>query len=242
MKRSTSTLAALCATLATAGLAQAADVNSINTMTPTDFRLLSEDLGSALSYKPIVPAEGLGITGFDIGVAAGNTRIKNSAAFNAATSGSSTPKNLPLVSVRAHKGLPFDIDLGVSVSSLPTTNIRSTGGELRWAFVPGSTVMPALALRVSATALSGVENLKLRTTGVDLSISKGFLMFTPYAGIGTVSVKSTGNLAGGSLTEKFNQSKVFGGVNVSFGLFNMAFETDKTGEDTSYGLKLGLRF
>jgi hypothetical protein len=247
MKFSASTLAALCATLATAGLAQAADVNSINTLDQTQFRLLSEDLGSALSYKGLVPAEGLGITGFDIGVAAGNTRVKNGAAFNAATSGSSTPKNLPLVSVRAHKGLPFDIDLGVSISSLPTTNIRSTGGELRWAFVPGSTVMPALAVRLSGTFLSGVENLKLRTAGVDLSISKGFAMFTPYAGIGQVAVKSTGTIsdgAGGTLsnTQKFNQSKVFAGVNVNFGLVNLALETDKTGEDTSYGVKVGLRF
>ncbi|MEY2685965.1 MAG: hypothetical protein RL375_163 [Pseudomonadota bacterium] len=242
MKFSASTLAALCATFATTGLAHAADVNSINTLTQQQFRLLSEDLGSALSYKPMVPSEGLGITGFDIGIAAGNTRIKNSAAFNAATSGSSTPKNLPLASVRAHKGLPFDVDLGLSISSLPTTNIRSTGGELRWAFVPGSTVMPALAVRVSGTFLSGVDNLKLRTTGVDLSISKGFAMFTPYAGFGQVAVKSTGTIAGGSVTEKFNQSKVFAGMNVNFGLFNMALETDKTGEDTSYGLKLGLRF
>jgi hypothetical protein len=242
MKFSSSTLAALCATVATAGLAQAADVNTIGALTPTQFRLLSEDLGSALSYKPMVPAEGLGITGFDIGVAAGDTRVKNGAAFNAASGGSSTPKNLPLASVRAHKGLPFDIDLGVSISSLPTTNIRSTGGELRWAFVPGSTVMPALAVRLSGTFLSGVDNLKLRTTGVDLSISKGFLMFTPYAGVGTVAVKSTGTIAGGSVTEKFNQSKVFGGLNVNFGLLNLAVETDKTGNDTSYGVKVGLRF
>ncbi len=242
MKFSASTLAALCATLATAGLAQAADVNSINTLSQQQFRLLSEDLGSALSYKGLVPAEGLGITGFDIGVAAANTRIKNGAAFTAATSGSSTPKNLPMVSVRAHKGLPFDIDLGLSISSLPTTNIRSTGGEIRWAFVPGSTVMPALAVRLSGTFLSGVENLKLRTTGVDLSISKGFAMFTPYAGVGQVKVKSTGTIAGGSVTEKFNQSKVFAGLNVNFGLVNLALEGDKTGEDTSYGLKFGLRF
>jgi hypothetical protein len=242
MKFSTSTLAALCATLASAGMAQAADVNSINTLNPTQFRLLSEDLGSALSYKPLVPAEGLGITGFDIGVGVGVTKIKNTAELSAASSNSGNHTSLPLTSVRAHKGLPFDIDLGVSISSLPTTNIRSTGGELRWAFVPGSTVMPALAVRLSGTFLSGVNDLKLRTTGVDLSISKGFLMFTPYAGVGTVAVKSTGNIVGGSNTQKFSQSKVFGGVNVNFGLVNLALETDKTGADASYGLKFGLRF
>jgi hypothetical protein len=86
-----------------------------------------------------------------------------------------------------------------------------------------------------------VDHLKLRTTGVDLSISKGFLMLTPYAGIGQVSVKSTPD-AGGLKVEKFTQSKVFAGLNVNFGLANLAFETDKTGDATSYGLKFGLRF
>jgi hypothetical protein len=228
--------------LAGAGWAQAADVNSINTLDQAKFRLLSQDIGSAISYKGLVPAEGLGITGFDIGVSAGVTKIKNTAVLSEASSNSGIHTNLPLVAVRAHKGLPFDLDLGVSVSSLPGTNIRATGGELRWAFIPGSVAMPALALRVSGSVLSGVDKLKLRTTGVDLSISKGFLMLTPYAGIGQVAVKSTGTILGGEHTEKFNQSKVFAGVNVNFGLANLAFETDKTGDDASYGVKFGFRF
>ncbi|MFM2066336.1 MAG: hypothetical protein RLZZ584_1245 [Pseudomonadota bacterium] len=239
------TLAAL--TLAGAGWAQAADVNSINTLDQAKFRLLSEDIGSAISYKGLVPAEGLGITGFDIGVSAGVTKVKNTAVLSEASSNSGIHTNLPLVAVRAHKGLPFDLDLGVSLSSLPGTNIRSTGGELRWAFIPGGMATPALAVRLSGSFLSGVDNLKMRTTGVDLSISKGFMMLTPYAGIGQVSVKSTGTISNGaggtvSNTQKFNQGKVFAGVNVNFGLANLAVETDKTGDDASYGVKFGLRF
>jgi hypothetical protein len=229
-------------TLAGAGLAaQAADLNSIGSLSQDKFRLLSQDLGSTLSYKGLVPAEGLGIIGFDVGVGMTATKLKHADVFKDATSGVSSLKTLPLTSLRAHKGLPFNVDLGLAISSVPSTNIRNTAGEIRWAFVPGGIAMPALAVRASGSFLSGVDHLKLRTTGVDLSISKGFLMVTPYAGIGTVSVKSTPD-AGGLKVEKFSQSKVFGGVNVNLGLANLAIETDKTGDATSYGLKVGFRF
>lgn len=227
--------------LGATGLARASDLNAVGTLNQAQFRLLSQDLGSALSYKPMVPAAGLGITGFDIGASVGATQLAHRGDYGTAFGGSA-PRNLPLASVRAVKGLPFDIDVGVAISSLPSTNMRSTGGELRWAFVPGNLVLPALALRVSGTALSGVDNLKFRTMAADLSISKGFAMFTPYAGFGQVRSKSTPGAGTGLVAESFGQSKVFAGLNMNFGLVNLALETDKTGDAASYGLKFGFRF
>ncbi|MFM2120845.1 MAG: hypothetical protein RL722_2313 [Pseudomonadota bacterium] len=233
------TLAA--AALAASGLAQAADINSLGNLSQADFRLLSKDIGAAVTYKGLVPAEGLGITGFDIGLGAGVSKIRNPAVLKDASSGVGDHSTLPLASLRVHKGLPFDIDLGASLTTLPGTNIRATGGEIRWAFVPGGVAMPALALRASGSFLSGVNQLKVRTTGVDLSISKGFLMLTPYAGIGTVAVKSTPDVAG-LQAEKFNLSRSFVGLNVNLGLVNLAIEGDKTGDASSYSAKFGVRF
>jgi hypothetical protein len=42
--------------------------------------------------------------------------------------------------------------------------------------------------------------------------------------------------------EDFNLAKVFAGVNLNFGLANLAFEADKTGKATSYSAKYGFRF
>ncbi len=58
--------------------------------------------------------------------------------------------------------------------------------------------------------LSGVDQLDLRTSSVDLSVSKGFAFLTPYAGIGRVDVRSS---APGTLLkqEKFGLDKVFAG-------------------------------
>ncbi len=233
------------ALLATAAgqTAHAADLSNFNSLTATEFRALSEDLGAALSYKALVPAEGLGVIGFDLGVAATGTVLKNREVFKKVVSGASVPGSLPVVSVRAVKGLPFDIDVGVALGAVPGTNVRTAGGELRWAFVGGGTLTPAIAVRAAINQVNGVDQLKLNTSSLDVSISKGFALFTPYAGAGLVRTKSEATITNSEQRrESFNQNKVFAGVNVNLGLLNVAVETDKTGEASSYGVKLGLRF
>jgi hypothetical protein len=222
--------------------AVAADINNIQALLQAEFRLLSEDLGAALSYKPLTPTEPLGITGFDLGIAATSTKLQNPGVF---TTAGADLSSIIVPSVRLHKGLPFNIDVGVMYSAVPSTNIRLVGAELRYAFVSGGTVMPAIGIRGSYTKLSGVDELEFSTRGVDLSISKGFLIFTPYAGVGKVWADSNpvGTAAAAGLSkESFSVNKTFVGLNVNFGLMNLAFEADKTGDASSYGAKLGFRF
>lgn len=205
-----------------------------------EFRALSEDLGAALSYKPLTPAAPLGVTGFDLGLAATATKIKNSTAFNDAGGGDHSTVAVP--SLRFNKGLPLNLDVGVMWAEVPGTNVRLWGGELRYAIVPGGAAMPAIGIRGSYTKLTGVDQLGFNTKGLDLSISKGFLMFTPYAGIGKVWVASTPDSSTTLSKETFSLNKVFVGVNMNFGVVNLAFEGDRTGDATSYGAKLGFRF
>ncbi|MBL8342504.1 MAG: hypothetical protein JNL30_13630 [Rubrivivax sp.] len=240
-RRLTSTAAAAGLALAAAGAAQAADFNAINLLNQTEFRALAEDIGAAVSYKGMIPSEGLGITGFDIGISAGATEVANRATLSKAAGGADIPKAMPLAGIRAVKGLPFGIDIGAVVMGLPETNVRATGGELRWAFVGGNAVLPAVAVRASTMNLSGVNQLKMRANSVDLSISKGILFLTPYAGVGRVEINTSA--PGTSLArEKFAMDKVFAGVNIAFVPFALVIEADKTGEATSYGLKLALRW
>jgi hypothetical protein len=222
--------------------AAAADINQIQTLTQDDFHKLSQDLGAALSYKPLTPTTPLGITGFDIGLAVTATKIQNSAVLRKAGAGDHS--TLPVPSLRLYKGLPLDLDVGVMVGAVPGTNVRLYGGELRYALVSGGAALPAVGVRGSYTKLTGVDQLDFNTQGVDLSISKGFLMFTPYAGVGKVWVASTPKGIPSSVPSKESLSlnKVFVGVNLNFGLVNLAFEGDRTGEASSYGAKLGFRF
>lgn len=199
----------------------------------TAFRALSEDLGAALSFKPMIPTENLGITGFDVGVGITQTKLAHDKEYGAALENDS---KFYLPTARVHKGLPFGIDVGVAYGN--NDNYKYVGGELRYALLEGGVATPAIAIRGSATKASGVDGLTFNTKGLDLSISKGILMLKPYAGIGAVWVKSEF----GNFDESFSLNKTYAGVGFSLLLLNFNVEADRTGDATSYSAKVALRF
>jgi hypothetical protein len=139
------------------------------------------------------------------------------------------------------KGLLFDIDLGVSYVVLPATSASAISGDVKWAFWGGGLVLPAVATRVFYTQVNGLGDMGLRSRGIELSISKGLAMVTPYAGVGIVaSNASAKNTA--LKSESYTQSRLFAGVNANLLLINLGLEADKTGKDSSVNLKLGIRF
>jgi hypothetical protein len=228
-------------TAVTACPAVADDIDRVNLLTQAEFRQLSEDLGSALSYKAVLPIEPLGITGFDVGFEVTATRIENRAAWDRASSDSS-PSTVYLPKVHVHKGLPLGIDVGAFYSAVPDSNIRLWGAEVRYALVKGGTATPAVGLRGTYTTLSGVNQIDLDTKGIEIAVSKGFLNVTPYAGVGYVWTTSTPKDAPTLSKEEFGQTKYFVGGNFNFAVLNIALEVDRTGESTTYGAKAGWRF
>lgn len=239
-------LLALLCTLCFTQSALAAGITTLGALVQPEFRTLSEDLGAALSYKPITPAAPLGTTGFDMGIEVTQTDTSKSAQiWSKASNGGSSVSKVYVPKLHIAKGLPFGIDIAAFYSKIPSTNISLYGGELRYAILDGGIAQPAIAVRASYTKLGGVDQLALDTKGLDVSISKGFAMFTPYAGIGQVWVNSTANVNGSGgvkLSEKFTQGKVFAGANLNLGFTNLAAEIDKTGGIQSISMKLGFRF
>lgn len=236
-----SRLAPAAAVIAAASAAHAADFNTVGLLNQTEFRAFSEDLAAAISYKPMIPSEGLGLTGFDLGLRVGATEVQRRDTLRKAAGGEDVPDAVPVVGLSLVKGLPFDIDVGLVGVTLPDTNVRAIGGEVRWAFIGGNAVLPAVAIRASTMKLSGVNQLDMRAHGVDLSISKGFAFITPYAGVGQVDVRS--RAPGTTLRdEKFRLDKVFVGVNVALMPMAVVAEVDKTGEAVSYGVKVAIRW
>ena len=227
--------------LMAASPAWAQDIDQLQTAAQAEFRLLSEDLGAALSYHAQIPAEPLGITGFDIGVGVTATRLEHSGIWQKVTS-DDADTTLYVPTLRVHKGLPAGFDIGLTYAAIPGSNIRYTGGELRYAILKGGVASPALAVRGSITRLSGVDQLAFDTRGIDVSISKGFAFLTPYAGIGRVWIESDPRGTGGLQKEEFSLTKLFVGIGMNFAVLNLNVQADKTGDASSYSLKLGWRF
>lgn len=224
------------------GVAQAAgDIDQLQNIVQGQFRLLSEDVAAAFSYKPLAPATPLGLTGFDVGIALTGTALENEGILEAVTSGDA-PSMLLVPKVQVIKGLPLGIDIGGSYVGVPGTKIRLWGAEIRWAILDGGIATPAIGLRGSVTRLDGVDQLDFGTRAVDVAISKGLAMATPYAGVGRVWATSTPLNVPGLSEEKFSMTKVFAGVGLKFLLLNLDFEVDKTGDAKSYGAKIGVRF
>jgi hypothetical protein len=212
--------------------------NQLNTLSQSEFAGLADDFTAAASYKAVAPAASQGITGFDLGLELTSTQLKNASVWKKAGADVS---QLPLTKLHVRKGLPFDIDVGASLTTVPNSDVRLWGAEAQYAILPGGVAQPALSLRAAYTRLSGISQLDLNTKSVELSVSKGFLNLTPYAGVGHVWGNVTPNV-GGLQSESTSAGKIFGGLNLNFGLVNLAAEVDRTGKNESYSAKVGFRW
>ena len=145
--------------------------------------------------------------------------IKKDSGYWRAAFGNDAPSFIYLPKIRARKGLPFGIDVGAMYSYVPDSNVKLYGAELSKAILEGTVATPAVGVRATYTRLAGVNDLDLQTAGIDASISKGFLIVTPYVGAGAVWIGSeaTGDLKRLSSLKQENvwQPRFFGGVKVS---------------------------
>ncbi len=208
----------------------------LNPMTQADFKSFSEDFGMALSYQPVSPAAPLGdkLPGFDAGVEASYVKLDKGASYFtkmdtalSATGNGELPNALIIPRIHVQVGLPIiPIDLGVSYSSIPNSDIKLVGYELKYAVLEGGLAMPAVAIRGAYTKLSGVDVLDLSTKSLDISISKGILIFTPYAGVGQVWISSKENSTAVVLAkEDISKTKAFVGAKVKvFPFINLVVE------------------
>ncbi|MBI3621086.1 MAG: hypothetical protein HY208_02705 [Nitrospirae bacterium] len=208
----------------------ASDIGLDPSFTQSYFHDLSEEAGLAISYVQAAPAEPLGFLHFDVGVEASFTQIHSDAAYWQLAYPGTPPSYLPVPKLRARFGLPLSIDVGGSYAYVPGTNVRMAGGEVKWAPFKGGVIMPAVAIRGTYTTLMGVSDLDLQTYGADVSISKGFAIFTPYLGVGQVWIKSKVTssdplvIALNIQPETISRTRGFVGLQIGIPFINFAVE------------------
>lgn len=243
----------ICLILFTAGRASAnADISFIRGISQDAFKSFTREAGSALSYKNVAPANPLGITGFDIAAEVMAVDVRKNTEYWQAATGGKVPSLYLIPKLRVRKGLPFGIDVGAMYSRVPDSNIQLFGAEVSKAILDGTAATPALGVRATYTKLTNVDDFDLQTVGLDATISKGFVIVTPYIGGGAVWIdgKAKGNLQrlSTALTgvplkeEKFWQERFFGGVKITpLPLVSVTAEVEYSDRPT-YSLKAAFGF
>lgn len=202
------------------------------------FDVVAEDLIATVDYKAMGPAEATGIAGFGVGVVMTYVAVDDE--WQTVTG--SDFSGIGLAGLQVTKGLPFNIDIGAFYATAPGSNVDVIGGELRYAFLPGSTVAPALALRVSHIVVSGIDDFDVDSTSADLSVSKGFAIVTPYAGVGYTSGSADPDPAFGLQEAEVEEVKYFVGLRLGLGLFEITPQFTQIGDVSSYSARLGFSF
>lgn len=235
MRKHIGFLAIACAAFSGAASADA-EFDLLPLTTQANFRAISEDVSAALNYKALGPAESTGLLGFGIGAFAAYTPVKNEAAWKAATG--ADVDAIGMAGAVLHKGLPLNLDLGAFIATVPGTNVKVFGGELRYAILEGGAATPALGLRASYTRTNGSDDFEATSQGIDAEISKGFTVVTPYAGAGYLRSISDPNIAG-LQKETISQGRYYAGLRLSLIFLELTPEIERVGSNTSYNLRLG---
>jgi hypothetical protein len=204
------------------------------------FRDLVEDTGAALSYKALGPAEATGITGIGVAAFATYVPVLNESSFKTVTG--SDVSEIGLVGVTVRKGLPLKLDVGAFYSAVPNTSVKVYGGELRYALLEGGVATPAIAIRGTYTTTRGLDDFDYDAYGADISISKGFAILTPYAGVGYERSKADPDGFAGLQSESFDRARVFAGLRIGLALLDITPEYERIGDNSVYSLLLGLSF
>ena len=207
---------------------------AVNLGSQAGFDTFSNELGGALAYRAVAPADPLGIIGFDIAVEGTNASFGGDSVI--------IPK------IKFQKGLPGNLDIAGYYTQLPLSSISGVSGDgtaygvaLSYAILEGGVVSPALAIRGSYTNADIPGVIGATTTGVDLEISKGFPIISPYAGIGMVNISTTDKGTGWN-DYSATETRYFAGANFNLKIMDIAFEVGKTGDNNFTTFKLGFRF
>ena len=239
-----SRFALLVAALSVCAQAQAKDLHITGTPTQSDFRGASEDVIATIEYKDLGPAAWSGITGFEIAAIGSYLPTEHRQEWKNLTG--QNVRELGLVGARVQKGLPLDLDVGAFYSGVPEYGVGVYGAELRYAILPGSIALPALAVRGTYDQVRGLDDFNLRAATVDASVSKGFAFLSPYVGGGFVwgvsEPKGQVAAVSGLQKETIHKPKFFAGVRISLGLLHLTPEFETIGSNKSYNLNFGIHW
>ncbi|MDP9360962.1 MAG: hypothetical protein M3P29_05865, partial [Acidobacteriota bacterium] len=178
-------------------------------MTQANFSQFARIVGQSIFATPVQPARASGLLGFDAGVAATVLKVDESAAYWRAAvpqkSSFLTHGYIGVPRLVVSKGFGFGTIHG-TYAKISNSGIKTWGGALDTPLLRGSVLTPELALRLSYSALTGIDVFREKTYGAEVFLSKGFGPVTPYAAVGRMRVNAQGDVPATSRTKAFTLS------------------------------------
>jgi len=177
----------------------------------SNFRSLMSELGVVLAPRIPMPADTIGFAGFSVSGELGLTRISNNKSFwNGVSAVSPQSPNsarpdstLTTVGVFLRKGIWFpapSFELGGGVVNLLDSQMLSWQGYAKFALHEGfhDLPFPSLAVRAAVSYLTGTDQVSLKTSSIDVLLSKGFgvlktVRIEPFGGWSLLLIKASGN-------------------------------------------------
>jgi len=169
-------------------------------MAQTAFRRISCDLAGATAMPLLSAASPLEWKKVDAGVSISGTGIVRGEKHMSLSATGSNMQPWMIVAPRIHiqVGLPDRFDAGIVIGTLPQLKRGKgilAGAEIRYAILAGSAISSAIGVRAHYTGLIGADDISLGTEGLEVYISKSFVVFTPYAGAGLLCSQASSKAA-----------------------------------------------
>jgi len=221
-----------------------------NLVTQANFSEFSRVVGQAIFATPVQPARASGFLGFDAGVAATVVNVDEGAAYwrAAVPAGHSftTHGFIGVPRLVASKGFGFGTVSG-TYASISNSGIKTWGGAFDTPLLRGGVLKPELALRLSYSALTGLDVFREKTYGAEVFLSKGFGPIMPYAAVGVMRVNARGDVPATALmqaftlTDKSNVNRYTVGVRLSLLVPKLVVEATQA-QVRSYAAKVSIGF
>jgi hypothetical protein len=178
----------------------------------SNFRSLMSELGVVMAPRIPMPADTIGFAGFQVSGELGLTQIGNTKSYwngvNAVSPQSPDTarpdSTLSTVGIFLRKGLWFpapSFELGGGVVNLLNSQMLSWQGYAKFALHEGfhDLPFPSLAVRAAISYLTGTDQVNLKTTSLDVLVSKGFgvlktLRIEPFGGWSLLLIKASGKI------------------------------------------------
>lgn len=231
--------ALLCMCLSTPVMADQ-HISQLGTLIDSQFRLFAENLSAAQNHRALGRGSKSGAGALDIGFQLSTAQLERDS-FLESLAPEQTPNVLQIPRLHISTGYNDGWNAGAFYSSVPDSDIQIYGGELRYSMTPHSeSIFPALSLKGTYSQLTGVDDLFVTSTGLEVSVSKGFSYFTPYAGMGTTWLDGEYQLDG--YTSHLTQNKYFMGLQFNLGMFSLSAQTEQAGTSSTTKATMGVRF